>query len=113
MNNKPKIREKFYLNGQLWYKEYKLNGQFHNPNGPAFESYYQNGQLCYKEYWIKGKRHNPNGPSFERYFEDGQLEYKEYWIKDKELSYKEFCIWQFENNIIKSKSELFKALLNE
>jgi antitoxin component YwqK of YwqJK toxin-antitoxin module len=113
MNNKPKITEEFYPNGQLCSKSYSLNGEYHNPNGSAIEYYYENGQLEYKAYYINSQRHNPNGPAVEEYFENGQLEHKAYYINNKELCYKEFCIWQFENNIIKSKAELFKALLNE
>ena len=111
--NKLKIKETFYSSGQLKAKSYWIKGQRHNENGPAFENYFENGQLYYKEYWINGQLHNPNGPAYESCFENGQLCYKSYWINDKELSYKDFCVWQFENNIIKSKAELFKALLNE
>ena len=113
MNNKPIIKEYLYDTGQLWCKEYWINGKLHNPNGPAIELYYDNGQLNNKSYYLNGKRHNPNGPAYEHYFNNGELEHKAYYINNKELCYKEFCIWQFENNIIKSKAELFKALLNE
>ena len=111
--DKLKIKETFYSSGQLKAKECYLNSLWHNDNGPAKEYYFDNGQLCYKEYWINDQLHNPNGPAVEQYFENGQLHSKEYCINGRKISYKDFCVWQFENNIIKSKSELFKALLFE
>jgi antitoxin component YwqK of YwqJK toxin-antitoxin module len=45
------IWEKYYDNGQLYYKGTYINGQRHGP----WEQYHKTGQLCYKQTFIQGK----------------------------------------------------------
>ena len=72
-----------YENGQLAYEQYRLNGNLHNPNGPAFRSWYDNGQLKSEEYHINGNLHNPNGPAIRYWYKDGQLQYESYRLNGK------------------------------
>ena len=69
-------------NGTIRY--YNINGELHNPNGPALV--WADG---YKAYFINGERHNPDGPAV--VWADGC---KTYYINGQRLTEAEFTAWQ-------------------
>ena len=50
-NQKHGYWEKYYFNGNLWFKGNYVNGERHG----YWEEYYYNGKLDYKCYYINGK----------------------------------------------------------
>ena len=87
---KAEVIWKYWNNGQLQSEQYYLNGNLHNPHGPAFRSWYENGQLASEEYRLNGKRHNPNGPAFRSWYENGQLQYEQYRLNGEKLTKEQF-----------------------
>ena len=109
----PKIRKKYYNNGNIKTEKYFLNNQLHREDGPACIEYYEDGNKmielhylnnkCHKEiglaiiwycnngkikhehYWISGKCHRSDGPAVIRYNEDGSIEEELYWEYGKEM----------------------------
>jgi antitoxin component YwqK of YwqJK toxin-antitoxin module len=53
---KPKVNTSYYSNGQKMRETHRLNGNFHNENGPAFQEWYRGGQIRREEYWLNGKQ---------------------------------------------------------
>ena len=44
-----------HLNGQLRYREFRVDGKLHRLDGPAYEFWHENGQLDYRQFWVDGK----------------------------------------------------------
>lgn len=59
-------------------KEYRLDGNLHNPDGPAVLAWY-NGMLTQEEYWLDGELHNDEGPACITW-NNGVPIYKGYWL---------------------------------
>jgi antitoxin component YwqK of YwqJK toxin-antitoxin module len=78
--------ESWHQNGQLYTRQFYVEGKFHRLDGPAREYWNENGQLSYREFWVDGKRHRLDGPAAEYWFEDGQLRYQEFWVDGKQVA---------------------------
>jgi antitoxin component YwqK of YwqJK toxin-antitoxin module len=87
---KPKLKEEFYVNGEVLRQEWHLNGKHHNEEGPAYISYYENGKLRFQEWCLNGKTHNEEGPAYISYYENGKVRYQKWFLYDKRLSKKDF-----------------------
>ena len=49
------IHDKLVCKKTRWVEEYyTINGEYHNPNGPAYRSWHINGQLCSEQYYLNG-----------------------------------------------------------
>lgn len=60
-------------------EEYKIDGQHHRKDGPAFIKYWDNGNK-FKESWaFHGKIHRLNNPAVIMYYSDGAGPYYEAW----------------------------------
>lgn len=70
---------------QFW-----IDGQRHNPNGPAWKWFFPDGSIKGVAFWINGKKHNPNGPAMEQLDLDGTIYHREFWVNGKELTEEEF-----------------------
>jgi len=46
--------------------------------------------LEYEAYWLNGERHNPDGPAYKSWYENGQLALEAYWLNNIPLTKKEF-----------------------
>ena len=55
-NQDLRHRKWFYEDGQLKIQVWRLNGQRHRQNGPAFEWFYDNGQLASQEWYLDGQQ---------------------------------------------------------
>jgi hypothetical protein len=64
-------------------EEYRLNGQLHNPNGPARREWNEAGVLICEEYYLNDRRHNPNGPAYRTWNEAGILLCEAYWLNGR------------------------------
>ncbi len=53
-NLQPKVSYTYHPNGNIKTEEWKLNGKYHNPNGPAVKTWDDNNQLIRESYWING-----------------------------------------------------------
>ena len=85
-----KCVQTFYNDGQIEREEYRLNGELHNPNGPASRTWYENGEIKCEEYWLNGKLHDPNGPAYRSWYENGQIRCEEYWLNGVEFAKSEW-----------------------
>ena len=75
---------KHYENGNIKSIEFKNEkGQYHNENGPAYQSWHKNGQEKYRCYYINDQFHNENGPAYQSWYDNGQEEYRSYYINDQ------------------------------
>lgn len=87
---KLEIEKRYNDSGKLIFKSYSLNGERHNPYGPAVKEWNDYGNLICEEYWLDGKRHNPDGPAYQSWYDNGELICKEYYLEGKELTKEEF-----------------------
>ena len=55
MNN-HEVKKYYYKNGNIWVKEYYINGNRHREDGPAHIRYYKNGSVSYESYWLNGEK---------------------------------------------------------
>ena len=74
------VKRQRYDDGRLYEEKYYLNGELHNPNGPAYRSWHANGRLWSEEYYLNGNPHNPNGPAYRSWYENGRLSYELYYL---------------------------------
>jgi len=58
---------------QNWDNWINSNGNLNHLNGSSFKVWFPNGQLFFKEYCINGKLHNEKGPAY-RYWDDNYFE---------------------------------------
>ena len=79
-------KQEWYNNGQLSREEYWLNGNWHNPAGPAYREWYDNGQLLIEQYRLNDKLHNPAGPAYRSWRKNGQLKSEKYWLYGEHLT---------------------------
>jgi len=92
----PKIRY-WYENGQKYSEIYRVNGQSHRTDGPAYISWHENGQKHSEIYLVDGKRHRIDGPAVTRWYENGQR-YEEYWIHNKRYTKEDFeASWEYQS----------------
>jgi len=61
-----------------------------NENPKMKEIFYENGDVKYREFYLHGNRHREDGPAYETFCENGDVKYREFSIHDKELSKEEF-----------------------
>jgi hypothetical protein len=87
---KPKLKETFYPNGNLYYQAWCLNGMRHNEEGPAWIDYYENGNVMRKQWCLNGKLHNEEGPAHIKYYKNGNVEVQAWYLKWKLLSKEDF-----------------------
>jgi len=52
--------------------------------------YYKNGQLSFESYWLNGECHNPNGPAYRCWHDNGKLHFESYWLNGEYLAKKQF-----------------------
>jgi len=83
-------KQEFYDNGRIKSKQYRLDGELHNPNGIAWKAWLNNGQLISESYWLNGKLHNENGIALTLWDFEGKLLAEEYLIQGKLLTKEEF-----------------------
>jgi antitoxin component YwqK of YwqJK toxin-antitoxin module len=82
----------YYENGKIRYQLWYINGNLHNENGPANIWYYKNGKIKSQLWCINGNNHNENGPAFIDYYANGQIKYQSWLINGKHLSDPEIII---------------------
>ena len=78
--NGKKINYEYYSNGNIWYKEYCLNGRLHREDGPAFIKYYKEGDVMREMYYIYGLLHREDGPAYIDYYGDDNLWEETYFL---------------------------------
>jgi antitoxin component YwqK of YwqJK toxin-antitoxin module len=71
--------ERYYLNGQLFFKGNFVNGKAHG----YFEWYHSNGQLYFKGNFVNGEQHG----YYEEHYTNGKLLYKGYYDMGKKVDY--------------------------
>jgi antitoxin component YwqK of YwqJK toxin-antitoxin module len=84
------IKKVDYLNGNIWYKEYRLNGFYHREDGPAYIVYYNNGSVKREVYFIDGLYYREDGPAIIYYDENGNITYEKYYLGQNELTEEEW-----------------------
>ena len=80
---KAEVIWSWYDNGQLVGETYRVNGELHNPTGPACRNWHSNGQLRSEEYIVHGRYHNATVPACRSWYANGQLNKAAYWINGK------------------------------
>ncbi len=65
-----------------WSKFYRVNGKYHNLNGPAITYVYSNGSWS-EQYYKNGELHNLNGPAYIQLDSDGSWEEEYYKDGDR------------------------------
>ena len=68
----------YFPSGQVARKEWYVNGEYHRLDGPAWVEYHDNGQVAGEYWYVNGVNHRLDGPASIRYHANGQVEY-EYW----------------------------------
>ena len=48
----------FYDSGELMWEEWKLNGERHNEEGPAFIGYRRDGSVWWETWWLDGVKYS-------------------------------------------------------
>ena len=48
--------------------------------GSAFIYYYENGNIYYKQYWVNGKKRRLDDPAYISYYKNGNISYKQYYV---------------------------------
>ena len=81
-NKEPVKKVEYYDNGNIQSVSYKLNGEVHREDGPAYQTWFENGQKRAKYYYIDGKINRVDGPAFQNWYENGQQESEQYIIND-------------------------------
>ena len=85
MSGELKHNKQYFINGNICREYFTLNGNFHNPDGPADISYYENGNKQCECFYLKSKLHNANGPAIITYFKNGIIRTQEYFFNGKKL----------------------------
>ena len=80
----------FYDSGELMWEKWRLNGEFHNEEGPARIWYRGNGSVEWEEWFLDGKRHNEEGPAYIGYRRDGSVWREEWWLNGVRYSEEEW-----------------------
>ena len=88
--SKPEIKKSYFLNGNIWYKRYYLNGKLHRDDGPAVIRYYRNGNIRVKEYHLNGKLNREDGPDIIYYDEKSNKYRQAYYISGEYLAEQEW-----------------------
>jgi len=72
-----------YMNNNLIFEQYYINGLWHREDGPAYIEYYSNKIIKYEGYYIRNKIHRENGPAYINYYPSGEPFNKGYCINGK------------------------------
>jgi len=56
--SKLKHEKKFYDSGELMWETWRLNGEFHNEEGPARICYMRDGSVWWEEWYLNGVRYS-------------------------------------------------------
>jgi antitoxin component YwqK of YwqJK toxin-antitoxin module len=73
----------YWPNGNKDMEKHIVNGQLHNPDGPARVWWYKSGELCAENYRVNGRQHNLNGPAYREWYESGKLFREAYYVDDE------------------------------
>ena len=82
----PKVERKYWDNGQKKSEEWKVNGERHREDGPAYQFWLENGQKKIELWYLNGKKHREDGPVFINWSENGQKINEQWFLNDKEYS---------------------------
>ena len=93
--NKPEVKTQYYESGAIRIKHYYLNGEQHNPDGPAVIWYYESGEVEIERYYLNSKRHRTDGPAIIWYHESGVVREEYYWINDESATKKQVAEIKF------------------
>jgi len=80
----------FYDSGELMWEWWKLNGKWHNEEGPARIYYRENGSVKWKEWYLNGKFHNEEGPALIWYRKNGSVKWEKWRLDGVEYSEEEW-----------------------
>ena len=69
--------------GRLKYETWRLNGQRHRTNGPAYTRYWPDGTVKYEQWHQHGQIHRPDSPAYTSYYPDGTVEYEQWCLHDQ------------------------------
>jgi hypothetical protein len=70
-------------------RDFILDGQLHNENGPAREIYHGSGGPYKLEWFVYGKRHNPYGPAVLKFDTGGDLFKSRFFLNDNKVDTEE------------------------
>ena len=107
-------RRTYYPSGELEFEEwYDQNREHHRTNGPAIIRYYLNGNIHYKCWIVNGTYHRISEPAYIEYSDSGKIESEEWIVNGKchrndgpaEIYYNEFGefgngVWYLNSKII-------------
>ena len=89
-NTEGPAYQSWYENGQESRRAYYVNGKIHNTEGPTVQEWYKNGQGWCRGYFVEGEPHNTEGPAYQSWYEDGQERCISYYVSGEELTKEEW-----------------------
>ena len=96
--------ETYYEDGSLRHVQWRVNGEYHRVDGPAYIWYYKNGSIGSEHWFVDDEYHRIDGPAIILYNEYGLIEDAQWWVNNIFIN-DDIIPWLEENNITAPFSE--------
>ena len=85
-NKEPEKIVKYHDNGNIKSVLYKINGNYHREDGPAYQSWYENGEKNVDFYYRNDKLHREDGPAYQVWNGNGEKFSEFYYLNDNQYN---------------------------